>query len=32
MKAVKISDFGITEEFGYLPAYEPAQSLSAGNE
>ncbi len=32
MNAVKISDFGITEEFGYLPAYEPAQSLSAGNE
>ena len=32
MKAVKISDFGITEEFGFLPAYEPAQSLSAGNE
>jgi len=32
MNDVKISDFGITEEFGYLPAYEPAQSLSAGNE
>lgn len=32
MNAVKISDFGITEEFGYLPAYEPAQSLSGGNE
>ncbi len=32
MRSVKISDFGITEEFGYLPAYEPAQSLSAGNE
>ncbi len=28
----KIADYGITEEFGYLPAYDPAQSLSAGNE
>jgi len=32
MKPVKIADFGITEEFGYLPTYDPAQSLSAGNE
>jgi indoleamine 2,3-dioxygenase len=32
MKPAKIADFGITEEFGYLPSYEPAQSLSAGNE
>ena len=32
MKSAKIADFGITEEFGYLPTYDPAQSLSAGNE
>jgi len=32
MKPAKIADFGITEEFGYLPAYAPAQALSAGNE
>ena len=32
MKPAKIADFGITEEFGYLPTYDPAQSLSAGNE
>ena len=32
MKPAKIADFGITEEFGYLPAYEPAHSLSPGNE
>ena len=32
MKPAKIADYGITEEFGYLPPYEPAQSLSAGNE
>ena len=32
MKPVKIADFGITEEFGYLPAHAPAQALSAGNE
>lgn len=32
MKAAKIADFGITEEFGYLPAFDPAQSLSPGNE
>ena len=32
MKSAKISDYGITEEFGYLPAHDPAQSLSAGNE
>ena len=32
MKPAKIADFGITEEFGYLPSYEPAQSLSPGNE
>jgi len=31
MKPVKIADFGITEEFGYLPNYDPARSLSAGN-
>ena len=28
----KIADYGITEEFDYLPSYDPAQSLSAGNE
>jgi len=28
----EIADYGITEEFGYLPAHDPAQSLSAGNE
>jgi len=28
----KIADYGITEEFGYLPSHDPAQSLSAGNE
>lgn len=32
MKLVKIADYGITEEFGYLPNYDPARSLSAGNE
>jgi len=32
MKPAKIADFGITEEFGYLPTYDPAHSLSAGNE
>ncbi|MFM7496452.1 MAG: hypothetical protein ACKO3J_05535 [Candidatus Nanopelagicus sp.] len=32
MKLAKIADYGITEEFGYLPAHDPAQSLSAGNE
>ena len=32
MKPAKIADYGITEEFGYLPNYDPAQSLSAGNE
>ena len=32
MKPAKIADYGITEEFGYLPSYDPAQSLSAGNE
>ena len=32
MKPAKIADFGITEEFGYLPTYDPAQSLSADNE
>ncbi len=32
MKPAKIADYGITEEFGYLPSYEPAQSLSTGNE
>ncbi len=32
LKPAKIADYGITEEFGYLPAHDPAQSLSAGNE
>ncbi len=32
MKLAKIADYGITEEFGYLPAHDPAQSLSTGNE
>ena len=32
MKPVKIADYGITEEFGYLPNNDPARSLSAGNE
>lgn len=32
MNPAKIADYGITEEFGYLPSYDPAQSLSAGNE
>jgi len=32
MKPAKIADFGITEEFGYLPAHAPALALSAGNE
>ena len=32
MKPVKIADYGITEEFGYLPNYDPARSLSVGNE
>jgi indoleamine 2,3-dioxygenase len=32
MKPVKIADYGITEEFGYLPTYDPAKNLSAGNE
>jgi indoleamine 2,3-dioxygenase len=32
MNPAKIADYGITEEFGYLPAHDPAQSLSAGNE
>ena len=32
MKPAKISDYGITEEYGYLPSYDPAQSLSPGNE
>ena len=32
MKPVKIADYGITEEFGYLPNYDPARNLSAGNE
>jgi len=32
LKPAKIADYGITEEFGYLPSYDPAQSLSAGNE
>jgi indoleamine 2,3-dioxygenase len=32
MKPAKIADFGITEEFGYLPSHAPAQVLSAGNE
>ena len=32
LTSAKIADYGITEEFGYLPAHDPAQSLSAGNE
>ena len=32
MKPVKIADYGITEEFGYLPTHDPAKNLSAGNE
>jgi indoleamine 2,3-dioxygenase len=32
LKPAKIADYGITEEFGYLPAHDPAQSFSAGNE
>ena len=32
MKPVKIADYGITEEFGYLPTFDPAKNLSAGNE
>jgi len=32
LKPAKIADYGITEEFGYLPSHDPAQSLSAGNE
>ena len=32
MKPVKLADFGVTEEFGYLPTSDPALSLSAGNE
>jgi indoleamine 2,3-dioxygenase len=32
MKPAKIADYGITEEFGYLPSYDPALSLSPGNE
>ena len=32
VKPVKIADFGISEEFGYLPHHDPAQSLSPGNE
>jgi indoleamine 2,3-dioxygenase len=32
MKPAKIADFGITEEFGSLPAHAPALTLSAGNE
>jgi indoleamine 2,3-dioxygenase len=32
MKPAKIADYGITEEFGYLPSKDPAQSLSPGNE
>jgi indoleamine 2,3-dioxygenase len=32
MNPVKIADYGITEEFGYLPNYDPATQLSPGNE
>lgn len=32
MNPVKIADFGITEEFGYLPTTDPVQKLSPGNE
>jgi indoleamine 2,3-dioxygenase len=32
MSPVRLVDFGLSEEFGYLPHYDPAQSLSPGNE
>ena len=32
MNPVKIADYGLSEEFGYLPHYDPAQRLSPGNE
>ena len=32
MNPVKIADYGISEEFGYLPHSDPAQKLSPGNE
>ena len=32
MNSVKIADYGLSEEFGYLPHYDPAQRLSPGNE
>jgi indoleamine 2,3-dioxygenase len=32
MNPVKIADFGITEEFGYLPTHDPVHELSPGNE
>jgi indoleamine 2,3-dioxygenase len=32
MSAVRLVDFGLSEEFGYLPHYDPAQTLSRGNE
>ncbi|NDA44855.1 MAG: hypothetical protein EBX89_02515, partial [Actinobacteria bacterium] len=32
MNPVKIADYGLSEEFGYLPHNDPAQKLSPGNE
>lgn len=32
MGAVRLVDFGLSEEFGYLPHYDPAQRLSPGND
>ncbi|MFM8841905.1 MAG: hypothetical protein ACKOFU_04225 [Actinomycetota bacterium] len=32
MGAVRLIDFGLSEEFGYLPHYDPAKTLSPGNE
>ena len=32
MGAVRLIDYGLSEEFGYLPHYDPAKVLSPGNE
>jgi len=32
MGAVRLIDFGLSEEFGYLPHYDPAKTLSPSNE
>lgn len=32
MSTARLSDFGLSEEFGYLPHHDPAQLLSPGNE